>query len=500
MPKTTTTLRLIACVATLIISALAIPSAATASSSQLSMMQDDRRLFGQPGEDPADVMREIRSLGVDVIRTNVIYNRVYRTSSDRTKPAGFVTSDPNSPHYDWRRTDRLVDLARANGIRVLMTITTPGPFFSTTAPSRCRANPCTVAPKTREFGDFAAAVAKRYSGRVDYWSLGNEFHLNKLWLTPRFKRSGRTRYDFAAAVYRKLWLAGYKAIARNDPRRRKRVLFGETAAIASPLPFLRAALCLDSKGRSLRGKLARLQGCRGRVAKLNIAGFAHHPYNQGGNGTPRQRTRRKSALPMAHMPRLYKLMSQAVRRKRIPRRRGVYITEFGFQTRPPDQFSNVSLAEQAKYINESDRLFFGDRRIKAVNQYELSDPPELFEFNMGLRFTNGVKKPSYDAYRLPIVVTRRSSRSVEVYGEVRPHRVLAGGPVTRVAIQVSKNRGPFTTVRNQLTNRRGFIRRTIRRSGASRARWRLVWQNPDSGELVTSRIAKAGRKLAYYRN
>jgi hypothetical protein len=500
MPKTTTSLRLIACVATLIITALAIPSAASASSGQLSMIQEDRRLFGQTGEDPAAVMSEIRSLGVDMVRTNVIYRSVYRTPRDRTKPAGFVTSDPNSPQYDWSATDRLVEAARANGIQLLLTITTPGPSFSSSSPSRCPRVPCTFKPKPKEFGEFAAAVAKRYRGKVDYYSFGNEFNLGKLWLTPRFARSGGTRYDFAAATYRKMWLAGYKSIVRNDPSRRNRVLFGETSAIASPLPFLQAALCLDSKGKPLTGKRRQLQGCSGKVAKLNIAGLAHHPYNQGGNGTPRQRTRSKTALPMAHMPRLHKLLSQAARRKRIPGGRGIFITEFGFQSKPPDRFSNVSLAQQAQYINEADRLFFADRRVKAVNQYELTDPPELFEFNMGLRRTDGAKKPAYDAYRVPLVVTRRSANSVEVYGEVRPHRVLSGGPVTQVSIQVSEGGGAFTAVKNQLTNRRGFIKLNINRRGASRASWRLVWQNADNGEFVNSRVAKAGKKLVYYKN
>lgn len=500
MPKQTKTLGLIACVATLIISALAIPSAASASSSQLSILQEDRRLIGGTGEDPNVVAREIRNLGVDIVRTNVIYNRVFKVPNERTKPPGFVTSDPSSPQYDWIYTDQLVNAVRAQGLQVLMTITTPGPFFSTTNPSRCTRRPCTVAPKIGEFEDFTEAVVKRYAGKVDYYSIGNEFNLGKNWITPRFKRSGRTRYDFGAAVYRKMWIAGHRAISRFDPTRRNRVLFAETAAVASPLPFIRSALCIDDKGKALRGKLARLQGCRGKVRKLNIGGMAVHPYNSGGNGTPRSRVRKKVTLTMAHMPRLYKLMSQAVRRKRIPGRRGVFITEFGFQTRPPDRFSNVSLAEQAQYINESDRLFFGDRRIRTVNQFELNDPPQLIEFNMGLRFANGAKKPSYDAYRLPIVVTRRSSRSVEVYGEVRPHRTLTGGPVARVAIQVSSGGGPFTTVKDQLTNARGFIKTNIRRAGASRARWRLVWLNPDTGETVISRVAKAGRKLVYYKN
>lgn len=500
MPKTTKSLRQIACMALLTITALAVPSAASASSSQLSLIQDDRELLGLTGEDPAAAMTEIRNLGVDILRTNVIYGKVYRTPRDRRKPSGFVTSDPSSPQYNWAETDRLVDLARSNGLQVMMTVTTPGPFFSSASPRRCRKAPCTYKPNPSEFGQFVAAVAKRYRGKVDYYSLGNEFNLGKTWLTPRFARSGRTRYDYAAATYRKMFAAGYRSIARYDGARRNRVLFGETAAIASPLPFLRAALCLDANGRPFTGKLRRLQGCTGRVRKLNIGGFAVHPYNQGGNGTPRQRTRRSSALPLAHMPRLHRLMDGAARRGRIPRGRGIWVTEFGYQSNPPDRVSNVSLTEQAQYINESDRLFFGDRRVKSVAQYELTDVPQQDQFNTGLRFVRGARKPAYDAYRLPLVVTRRSSTLVEVYGEVRPHRTLTGSPVTRVAIQVSQNGGAFTTVRDQLTNARGFLRVNIRRSGASRARWRLVWQNADTGELITSRVAKAGRKLVYYRN
>ena len=142
-----------------------------------------------------------------------------------------------------------------------MTITTPGPvLLDDERRARCRRRPCTVAPKIGEFGDFAAAVAKRYAGRVDYYSIGNEFNLGKNWLTPRFKRSGRTKYDFGAAVYRKMWIAGHRAIARFDPSRRNRVLFAETAAVASPVPFIRNALCIDDKGRALRGKLRAAPG------------------------------------------------------------------------------------------------------------------------------------------------------------------------------------------------------------------------------------------------
>ena len=82
---------------------------------------------------------------------------------------------------------------------------------------------------------------------------------------------------------------------------------------------------------------------------------------------------------------------------------------------------------------------------------------------------------------------------------MRPHRILSGGPVTQVSIQVSTGGGAFTTVKNQRTNSRGFIKTNISRAGASRARWRLVWLNPDTGETFISRVAKAGKKLVYYK-
>ncbi len=301
----------------------------------------------------------------------------------------------------------------------------------------------------------------------------------------------------AGAIYRKLWIAGYKAIAKYDPARRNRVLFGEVAAIASPLPMLRAALCLDSRGRPFRGRLAKLQGCSGRVTRLNIGGIAVHPYNTGGNGTPQTRTRLKTVLHLAYLPRLHRLMDGAARYRRLARGKGIFVTEFGYQSNPPDSISNVSPGEQARYINESDRMFFGDRRVRTVAQYEISDVPEEDQFNTGLRFVNGTAKPAYAAYRTPIVVTRRSSSSVEVYGQVRPARQLTGSARTQVAVQVLQS-GTWTTVTQPRTNGRGIFRINVRRSRASSSRWRVTWQSP-SGEFLISRTARAGKRLRFYR-
>jgi len=495
MLRSTTSLRLLACTLVVAVAALVAPGAASAGKNQLSLIQEDRELLGSsPGRDPADTMAEIASLGVDVIRTNIIFYKVYRDPSARQRPDGFDAANPDSPEYNWAATDRLVQLAQANGLRVLATITGPGPHFTSRTPGRCKTVPCPFNPRPSDFGKFAAAVAKRYRGQIDYYSIWNEPNLHG-WLLPQQTRPRVGRVQTEAVTYRKLFIAMQRSIARFDPARRNKVYLGEVAAIGEPLPLLYATLCLDINGNPFKGRMKKAHGCAGRVAKLNIAGFAIHPYNSGAYGTPRSKTRNRFALPMAYMPRLHRLIDRAKQLRRITRKGSIIVTEFGFQSRPPDRFA-PTLAKQAQYINEADRLFYGDRRISMVGQYELADEPLVDIFNTGLRFAGtrgrGVK-PSYAAYRVPIVVTRRSSRSVEVYGQVRP------GGSARVQIQAAKGGGPFRAVRSVRTSGRGMFTALVTRAGATRLRWRLAYSSP-TGQLFTSRVAKAGQPLRYYSN
>ena len=492
---TTQSLRLLACALLTILAALLAPAAASASTGQLSLFQDDAELTRGEGAAPTDVIQQFDDLGVDILRTNVIYGRIYKTPQDRTKPADFVTEDNTSARYDWSATDNVVNLAKARGIQIHLTITGPVPYFGSDNPSRCKGGSCTYKPNTREFSRFAEAVVQRYKGKVDYYSIYNEPNIGKTWLQPRYASAkGVRRYDYAAAKYRQLYLAGQKVIARLDPALRNRVLFGEVPSIAAPLPFLRATLCLDSSGKPFRGARARAQGCSGRVGRIPTLGFAVHPYNQGALFGPQQRYRTKTSLTIAHMPRLHRLLDGAFRRKRISSSaRNVYVTEFGFQSNPPDK-SAPSLANQARYINESDRLFYGDRRVKWVSQYEFTDVRDVSQFNTGLRLFSGKLKPSYGAYRMPIVVTRRSVFSVEVYGQVRP-----GGSST-VAIQSRASGGAYKTVSTVRTNGNGFLRVNIKARNASKLRWRLSGVNPETGTPITSREATPGKKLRYYRD
>jgi hypothetical protein len=496
-------LYVLACVLVALTAGLAAPLAAEASRTQLSLLQDDAELFGDRGEDPAAAMREIRDLGVDVLRTNVLFYRVYRQMNDRVKPAGFDTSDPGEALYDWSKVDRIAGLARANGIKLMFTVSGPGPHWASEQPDRCeRDEICTWKPDPEEFGQFAAAVAKRYRGRVDWYSIYNEPNI-KSWLTPEVKRTPQGKVDVGGIYYRRLWRAGYEAIAEHDPVRRNRVLFGEVAGIGDPLQLLGAALCLDYRtGKPFKGRLRTLNRCPKRPAKLNVGGYAIHPYNFAAYGSPRERIRgnRPAALIQSHIPRLHRFMGAAARHGRTPGGRAIYITEFGYQTRPPDRFSTVTPTEQARYINETERRFYGDPRVKTVAQYQLVDVADSDQFNTGLRNARslgGRKKPSYDAYRLPLVVTRRSARRVEVYGQVRPARLLSES--AQAEIQV-RSGGSFRTVATATGNARGIFVRTLPRPGAASAKWRLVWADPLTGLRRTSRVAVAGKPIVYYRD
>ena len=314
-------LRALAGVVVVLVVALGAPLAAEASRSQLSVLQDDAELFGDHGEDPAAAMREIRDLGVDVIRTNVLFYRVYREMADRTKPAGFDASNPDEPLYNWAAIDRVVRLANENGLQVMFTVSGPGPFWASEDPKRCKAGEvCTYKPDAAAFGDFTAAVAKRYAGKVDWYSLYNEPNL-KTWLSPESKATAAGRVEVAGVYYRRLWSAGYKAIAQNDPARRNRVLFGEVAGIGDPLQLLGAALCLDYRtGKAFKGKLRTAHSCPKRPAKLNIGGYAIHPYNYGAYGTPFTTLGRPraAALMQAYLPRLHRFMDRAAATGRNP--------------------------------------------------------------------------------------------------------------------------------------------------------------------------------------
>ncbi len=480
------------------VACLALPANAGASPHQLSIFHDEPVLRGLSSQNADASMAEIEYLGADMVRTFVHWRDVAPQVDSPVMPEGFDPGDPNSPEYDWHNYDAFVNRAEAHGLQIYFTISPPLPNWASEEPEECPhpiggrpelGEGCFWKPSTLQFAQFVKAVALRYAGRVSLYSLYNEPNLEH-YLYPQQKRTRFGVVDVAAKRYRSLWLHGWREIARYDPPMRNKVLFGETAAISSPVDTLRGALCLAPDGRPFRGRMRALQGCKD-PQKLPVGGFAHHPYGQYAAGSVFKRSGSSDSITMAYLGRLRNVIQGAARRGRIPPRRGIYLSEFGFQSAPPDRFNGLSLGGQARALNEADRLFYKDRRIKSVAQFQLYDAPEPDDrdiFNTGLRFLDGGLKPSWRAYRLPLTAERIAPGVVDVWGHVRPGE----GRVTALVKANRRRGGRRFAVRRVRTNSSGFFQIRVRRDDADRLRYGLVWRAP-SGELMRSRVARAGR-------
>src|SRR3954452_10194777 len=261
-----------------------VPAAAHASQSQESLFEDETSLLYSGPDRRDQTLDELRDLGVDVIRANVIWNRYAPSSRSKRKPS-FDAGDPNA--YPLGEVDALVAGASARGMTVLLTPTGPGPAWASSCGGSASARRI-CSPKPAAYGDFVEALGKRYP-TVARWSLWNEPNQGG-WLTPQWKTSGRTHIPAAPTTYRNLVRSATAALQATG-HGGDQILLGETAPIGrtsgsyskrslAPADFYRELFCLDKRGRKLRGKAARVRGCS-TFKRLEVTGVAHHPYTRG---------------------------------------------------------------------------------------------------------------------------------------------------------------------------------------------------------------------------
>jgi hypothetical protein len=469
-----------------LLGALAGPAAA--SKTQESIIQDDRLLMDSGTDVRNQTLDQVKALGADTIRVNAIWARLAPERDSATKPSNFDATDSGTyPAGAFDALDGLVAGAAARGIGVLVTVTGPVPKW---------ASPCgdrrTCDPNAAEFRSFVTAVGRRYSGnfvpgsvpstgggglplplqqaqtgatlpRVTRWSIWNEPDLGS-WLTPQYTGSSKKPVPASARIYRGLLYAaldGLSAAGHGGDQ----TLIGETAPIGrtsgplatrgrSPLPFYRDLLCIDSKGHATSSKSL---GCNGTFRKLPGA-VAHHPYAAGAISGPTAKAASQD-VPFASLRNLYRVLDQGAARKRIASKAPVYLTEYGIQTKPPDKFG-VALGTQARLLNQADWMAYRDSRVRSVSQYEINDPPEVDQFNTGLRQTDGKVKPSLAAYQLPIWVSTK-----RVWGQVR-----TGGSSAALQWRASSKKS-WKTYKTVKLNAAGYFDLKVSRSGGL---WRLV--------------------------
>jgi hypothetical protein len=360
---------------------LALPAPASAAPDQVmtfeapsELLDDDRR---------EATLHEIHAFGVTRIRA-LVYWRDFAPRPRSARPPRFDAADSAAyPAGTWDRLDRLVLSARGRGMEVHMTLTGPVPRWATAARKDQLTN-----PRPREFGRWVTAVGRRYGTHVDLWSIWNEPNQPQF-LLPQYRRGAPA----SPRRYRRLYVAAERALHRVPGGARDRVLMGETSPIGNenivaPLAFLRGALCLNRSYRKA-----------GRCARLRTDGYAHHAYTK--RSGPGYRPPSADSVTIGALDRLVRALNRAGRAGVVRRGLGIFLTEFGIQSRP-DVISGVPFARQAEYLAMAERIAYANPRVRAFSQYLLRDDgprrgpkSERYSgFETGLRRHDGRPKPS----------------------------------------------------------------------------------------------------------
>jgi hypothetical protein len=339
----------------------------------------------------------------------------------KRKPKGFDGRDP-SQYPGWARYDDTIAAIKARGLKVMFALAPPAPGWATAK----RGDSAGIyRPNAREFGRFAQAAARRYPG-VDVWTIWNEAnHADHL--QPQSTKSGRL---VAPHIYKAMVRAAVTGLHRggatHDP-----ILFGELMPIglpvrgpkrnSKPLMFLRSFF----QGKPIGG----------------LAGLAYHPYTRPAGPLNPEPT--SSDATIRSLGRVLHALDQARAsgklrsKKKLP----IWITEFGFQTRPPDPDFGSPIGLVPRFWSLSELWFsYSNRRVKTISQYTMDDQPGSSAlWQSGLRFANGaLKSDIYTNYRLPILVRQLGPGAVEVRGAARP-----GGAGSTVQIYQRGRKGPF---------------------------------------------------------
>ena len=378
---------LVAAAAAAALSLLAAGPAAASSNLAVGITDEAALLWGPT----AKTIATYRRLHVQVARMDLYWGGQLGVANAKPRhPA-----DPADSAYDWSIYDLLVRHLAAAGIKVIFTI-----YGTPSWANGGRAR--NVAPRNpADLRAFAEAAARRYSGRfvtggirlpaVSDWLAWNEPN-NPIFLAPQYRRV-HGRWTIASAeAYARICNAVYRGVhATRIPG--ERVGCGVTAPrgnndpassrpSVAPLVFLRAV-----KKDGLR----------------TFDAWADHPYPAYPAQTPAQGDAAGGAVELGDIDTLIRLVTTLYGPKPI------WVTEYGYETNPPDAFFGVSWRTQAQYLTQAFAIARRNPRIDMMLWYLLKDDSSPSGWQSGLETAAGVRKPSFAAFaRIALAQERRA--------------------------------------------------------------------------------------------
>ena len=376
-------------------------SAATASSNKHAVATTSHLLVGINDEadtlygNPVTGFQALHSLNVQVLRVNLYWGGTKWAVSRGAKPTD--PTDPGDPAYDWSLYDRLMRYAATYNIKVVFSI-----LFTPSWANGGKAR--TVAPTSpTQLEDFASAAAQRYSGlyvppawqqqptlesptqplpAVKLWTAWNEPN-NPVFLTPQYVRSGGKWVVASAVAYAKICNAVYTGIHSAGVSGEK-VACGVTAPKGNDAPATSRA-SVDPISFLIAAKKAGMK-------KFDV--YAHHPYYAAPNESPTYVPTGKTArrIQMGNINLLLAEITKLYGPKHL------WITEYGYQTNPPDKSFGVSWAKQAAYLTQVYAMARANPRIDMFLWFLIKDEPSLGGWQSGLETDTGKHKPAWNAF------------------------------------------------------------------------------------------------------
>jgi len=358
----------------LAVAGLVSPTAGAATGAKFGI-HDDAWLLSGPGS-LSSRLNELDRIGVDIVRFTLRWDAI----------ATDLPLDPRDPRdgaYRWGRADAVLTGLNRHGIPAVVTLVgTPEWANGGLGANR--------PPLTRTaFGDFAYAAARRYPF-VRHWTIWNEPNQQR-WLSPTSPK-----------VYvERLLNPAYAAIKQ-----------------ASPGALVGGGVTAPRGNAGGVSPLAWIQGMGKAGARLDA--YAHHPYplqpqveTPWSGGCVHCQT-----VSMASLERLTAAVGRSLGPKRI------WLTEYGYQTNPPDQWLGVSPLLQALYTAEASlrvwKAPYVDMLINFLYRDDVADGPLSSGWQSGFTTATGVAKPSLRAFMLPLVRVARKGEQTTVWGQVRP--------------------------------------------------------------------------------
>jgi hypothetical protein len=275
--------------------------------------------------------------------------------------------------------DSILDRLHAAHISVLISLWGTPPWANEGQ------NPNYAPSDSAALGSFAYAAALKYPW-ITRWTVWNEPNV-RLFLIPNSPSVYTTR----------LLNPAYRALKSANPR--NLVAGGVTSPRKTP---------------SGVSPIAWIRGMRAAHALLDA--YAQNPYPVRPRETPTGGgCWHCTEVTMATLP---KLITEV--KRDFGARTRIWLTEYGYNSKPPSKWLGVSNVLQARYVGQAALRAYLAPRVDLLIHFLVRDEPNATKWTSGFYTSRGKVKPSFNAYALPLAqVSRRGTRTT-LWGEVRP--------------------------------------------------------------------------------